>query len=178
MKPAGRPTRSNRRGGSLRPMIRLSHGRPLAAVRLALLLVVTLVAAGCARVLETAPAPTPGDFPGIASVLGQRGIRVDAIASGDAGCADAELARTAIRFTLAGADQATPVTARIYIFGTQAAYDRRRQSVDACARAYITDPAELQVIDAAPFVLVGQGPWATNFATTVKRALREAAAQP
>ncbi len=159
-------------------MISPSPGRPLAAVRLALLLVVTLVAAGCARVLETAPAPTPGDFPGIASVLGQHGIRVESIASGDAGCPDVELARTAIRFTLAGADQPTPVTARIYIFGTQAAYDKRRQSVDVCARSYITDSAQLQVVDAAPFVLVGQGPWATTFAATVKRSLREAAAQP
>lgn len=147
-------------------------------VAVAMALGAAALLSGCARVLETAPAPTPGDFPALASALAARGITVDRIASGDAGCQDAELARTAIRFWASGADQAAPVMARVYIFGTQAGYDRRRQSVDACARSYITDPAQLQQVDAAPFVLMAQGPWAPTFAADVKAAVREVAARP
>lgn len=148
------------------------------AITLLLVLALVTVVAGCARVLETAPAPTPGDFPALASALAARGITVDRIASGDAGCQDAELARTAIRFWASGADQASPVVVRAYIFGTQAAYERRRQSVDTCARAYITDPEQLQQVDAPPFVLVAQGPWGPQFAAAVKSAVREVAARP
>jgi len=146
--------------------------------RAALLLLTILALAGCAGVLETPPAATPADFPGIAGELARRGISVDRIASGDAGCQDPELARTAIRFGAAGLDQASTVTLYVYIFRDRATYDRRRQAVDACARAYVTDPQALGSIDASPFVLVGQGPWAPRFAAALRAGMTAAAALP
>ncbi|HUR03173.1 MAG TPA: hypothetical protein VM347_11575, partial [Nonomuraea sp.] len=86
--------------------------------------------------------------------------------------------RTAIRFTASGLDQTSPVTLFVYIFRDRAAYDRRRQSVDTCARAYITDPQALGSIDASPFVLVGQGPWAPRFAAALRSGILAAAALP
>lgn len=148
------------------------------AVARLLLAGAALVVGGCGQVLQPPPAATPADFPGIAGELGRRGIEVDRIASGDAGCADLELARSAIRFVAAGLDQAAPVTLYVYIFRDRAAYDRRRQSVDTCARSYITDPQQLGSIDASPFVLVGQGPWAPRFAAVLRSGLTAAAALP
>jgi len=70
------------------------------------------------------------------------------------------------------------VTLYVYIFRNQEAYDRRRQSVDACARSYITNPQELGSIDASPFVLFGQGPWSPRFAAELRSGMRAAAAIP
>jgi hypothetical protein len=157
----------------------VSSVRPAPATRRLLVLwLVAVLVAGCAQVLETAPAPTPADFPGIAGQLGQRGITVDAVVSGDAGCPDAELARTAIRFSASGLDQDAPVHVRVYIFRDSATYDRRRETVDACARSFITDPDGLQMMDASPFVIVGQGPWGPRFTTALRDGLRSAAGTP
>src|SRR4029453_9061114 len=87
--------------------------RALAVVILATL---GLVAAGCSVLLEPPPAPPPADFGGIAGDMVQRGIRLDHIASGDAGCPDQTLAQTAIRFDAEGLDQTSPTRLYIYIF--------------------------------------------------------------
>jgi hypothetical protein len=139
---------------------------------------VILITAGCGRQVGTSPAPTPADFPGIAGFMSRHGIAIERIASGDAGCDDAELARTAIRFAASGLDQPTPVLLRIYIFRDRAAYDRRRLSVDTCARSWISDPNQLISLDAAPFVLIGQGPVGGSFATALRTSLRESAGPP
>ena len=76
--------------------------------------------AACSTISVGAPSPTPADFPGIAGELTQRGITVDRIVSGDGGCADTNLARTAIAFDASGLDQATPVRVRVYIFRNRA----------------------------------------------------------
>src|SRR5258705_209829 len=76
-----------------------------------------LVMAGCGALLETPPAATPTDFGGIAGDMVQRGITLDHIASGDAGCNDPILAQTAIRFDADGLDQTSPTRVYIYIFG-------------------------------------------------------------
>jgi hypothetical protein len=115
------------------------------------------------------------DFGGITADLIAAGIQVSDVVSGDAGCADPALVPTAISFTAAGLDQPTPVTAHLYIFGSQASYDRLRQSVDACAASYVHDRQGLVSIDAAPFVLVGEGPWGTGFTAAVRGALTKAA---
>jgi hypothetical protein len=137
-----------------------------------------LVVVGCGQILGESPAPTPADFPGIAGALGRRGLALGEIASGDAGCADPDLARTAIRFRASGLDQAAPVTLRVYIFRDRAAFDRRRLSVDACAQAWIADAGGLISIDAAPFVLIGQGPVGPSFGAALRSGLREAAGGP
>jgi hypothetical protein len=141
----------------------------------ALLALATLALVGCGLVSTTAPPATPADFPGIASELSRRGLVVDDIVSGDPGCDDAELARTAIRFTAQGLDQAEPAPIFLYIFRNRDAWERNRTKVDACLRAYVSDADDLGLIEASPYVLAGPGPWAPDFAAELRRSLTESA---
>ena len=67
-----------------------------------------LVLAGCNVLLEKPPAATPADFAGISGYMGNHGITVEHVVSGDAGCEDPTLRQTAIAFDAQGLDQATP----------------------------------------------------------------------
>ena len=145
--------------------------------RLLLAAVVLLTVAGCAALRGQTPAPTPADFAGIVANLSRRGITVQHVVSGDAGCPDQTLARTAISFEAAGADQSSPVAIHLYSFADKDAFDRLRSSIDACARSYVTDAESFESIDAVPFVVAGQGPWATGFDAALRSALEEAAQQ-
>jgi len=148
--------------------------RPARAAVIAACLVVAGILAGCTA--SSSPlAPTPADFGGITQVLRVRGILVSEVVSGDAGCPDANLAKAAIHFTMTGLDQATPVSAYLYIFGDQAAFERRATDVATCARSYVTDPATLESIDVSPYVIVGQGPWAPGLRAQVRAGLTVAA---
>jgi hypothetical protein len=82
---------------------------------------------------------------------------------------------TAIGFDLAGLGVTQPIRARVYIFGDTEAYDRRRADVDACVAAWATDPATVEFVDAAPFVLVVQGPVPAEFKAALVRAINTAA---
>ena len=135
---------------------------------------VASLAAGCNVVSRTPPAPTPADFLGISSNIVRHGIAVDRPVSGDAGCNDPTLAKTAISFRAFGLDQPVPTPVHLYIFGSRDAYSRLSSSVADCARSY-ANPGTLEVVDAPPFVLVGQGPWGPRFAAAIDAALREAA---
>jgi hypothetical protein len=153
-------------------------GRPTLLRRALIALVAMtagLVVTGCGALLETPPAATPTDFGGIAGDMVQRGIRLDHIASGDAGCNDPTLAQTAIRFDADGLDQTSPTRVYVYIFGDHDSFERLRQSIDACARSYVTDPDAFESIDQSPFVVAGPGPWGPDFKAAVKAALVEAA---
>jgi hypothetical protein len=145
--------------------------RPRAVV----VLLVAGLMAGCSVVSHTPPAPTPADFLGISSTIVRQGIAVDLPVSGDAGCSDPALAKTAISFRASGLDQPAPTPVHLYIFGSRDAYDRLKSSIADCARSYAADPATLEVVDAPPFVLVGAGPWGPKFTTAIQAALREAA---
>jgi hypothetical protein len=149
--------------------IRSALAGRLLVVPAALLLVVSVTA--CSALTATAPAPTPADFQGIASEIVKRGVEIDHLVSGDAGCDDDVLNPTAIGFDAHGHDQADPVRLYIYIFRNRAAYERLRSSVDTCARAFVTDPATYESIESSPFVLAGQGPWAPEFKATLREAL-------
>jgi hypothetical protein len=140
-------------------------------------LLVALAVAGCGAFRGQTPAPTPADFAGIVANFTRRGITVQHVVSGDAGCADQALARTAISFEARGADQSTPVTIHLYSFADQEAFDRLRPAIDACARSFVSDPETFESIDAAPFVLAGQGPWASNFDQALRASIEEAAQQ-
>lgn len=155
---------------------RASVARRLRALRTlrATCLVVAGILAGCTA--SSSPvAPTPADFGGITQVLQARGISIVDVVSGDAGCPDASLARAAIRFRMSGLDQASPVTAYLYVFGTQAAFERRAGDVATCARSYVTDPSGLESIDVSPYVIAGQGPWAPGLRAQVRAGLTVAA---
>lgn len=130
---------------------------------------------GCGTISSSGPAPTPADFPALAGILSRSGITVSHIVSGDAGCADTTLAKTAIAFDAVGADQTTPIRMRIFIFRNRDAYTRQRSAVDQCATAFVTDPATFESLDASPFVVAGQGPWGTSFRDRLRTALVEAA---
>jgi hypothetical protein len=130
---------------------------------------------GCGMFAARTPAPTPADFGGIVANFARRGITIEHVVSGDAGCADATLARTAISFQASGADQPTPVTIHLYAFSGRPAFARLRSSIDACAQSYVTDPTTFSSVDATPFVLAGQGPWAPDFESRLRAGLAEAA---
>lgn len=136
---------------------------------LGVLLVVALLAGCRATTVVGEPDPTPTDMIGLATELQRRGVLVTGVVSGDAGCSDPDLVPAAIAFQASGLDQVEPAAIRIFIFRNDAAYARQRAGVDACAAAFVTDPATYEVLDASPFVLVGQGPWAPDF----KQVLRE-----
>jgi hypothetical protein len=134
-----------------------------------------LVLGGCGLVSTSPPAPTPADFQGIAATLVRNGIEIDHVVSGEAGCTDRELARTAIALDASGLDQATPTRIYLYIFRNREAFERLRSTVDACARAYVTDPDAFESVERSPFVVAGAGPWGPRFRQTVRAAIVEAA---
>ncbi len=144
-------------------------------VRVTAVLLVAAMVASCSTISRTSPAPTAADFPGIAGVFTQHGIRVDRIISGDAGCNDIDIARTAIGFDGSGLDQATPVRIRIYIFRNRVTFERLRATIDTCAASFVTDQETFESIDQSPYVVAGQGPWGTAFRDAVRAAIGEAA---
>lgn len=153
---------------SWRPAAR--RGAPLRLAAASLVAV-----AGCGALTTTPPAPTAADFPGIAGLLLRNGLTVDAIVSGDAGCDDRELARTAIAFDAAGLDQPTSTRVHIYIFRNEPALERLRSRVEACVRSYANDPESFGFVEEAPFIAAGAGPWAPDFRAAIEAALREGA---
>ena len=60
-----------------------------------------LLLAGC-NPSAVPPSPTPADFGGITQILQTRGLTIVAVRSGDAGCPDTTLAKTAISFQASG----------------------------------------------------------------------------
>lgn len=146
---------------------------PLRLVSFALLAVVLL--AGCGSVAVTPPAPTPADFTGIATELTKRGLVLDKLVSGDAGCDDQTLVQTAIGFDAKGLDQVDPVRLRVYIFRNRDAFDRLRSTVDTCARSYVTDPDTYEAFEQSPYVLTGVGPFPPKFKAVLQQALEAAA---
>jgi hypothetical protein len=154
--------------------------RPVEAphARLAIAIAAVLAGAvvtGCGILVETPPAPTPADFQGIAADLVQHGIRIDHIVSGEAGCDDPTLMQTAIAIDASGLDQAATTRLYLYIFKNRESFERLRETVDACARSYVTDPAAYEVVDTSPFVVAGNGPWGADFRGAVRAAMTEAA---
>jgi len=159
-----------RSGRPVRPF-RLAGGRTGSASAI----VLAVLLAACGTISTSAPVPTPADFQGIAGAVVQRGIRIDHIVSGDAGCHDANLARTAIGFDAVGLDQATRVRLYLYIFRDRATYQRLRSTIDTCARTYVTDPTTYESVETSPYVIAGQGPWGQGFKTNLRAAIDEAA---
>jgi hypothetical protein len=137
--------------------------------------IVALAVAGCGFVETTPPAPTPADFQGIASEFVKRGILIDHIVSGDAGCDDVVLAPTAIGFDATGLDQPTKVRIYLYIFRNRETFERLRSTIDACARAYVTDPQTFESAEQSPFVMAGQGPWGPKFEAALRKGVEIAA---
>jgi hypothetical protein len=156
-------------------MMRLPSRRDLRyCAGASLVALMALGAAGCGAATRP-PSPTPADFPGITRVLGVLGVGVDHIVSGDPGCDDAHLAPTAISFSASGLDQASPVPVHVYIFRDVDAFARNLDAIDACARSFVADPSTYEKVEAAPFVVVGQGPWAPGFRAALTKGLAQAA---
>jgi hypothetical protein len=152
----------------------MSPTRPAHGGRLSVALVAigfAIAIAACGALTEQAPAPTPADFQGIASEIVKRGIKIEHLVSGDAGCNDDVLNPTAIGLDASGKDQDSPVRLYLYIFRNREAYDRLRSAIDACAQSFVTDPETFESIESSPFVLAGQGPWAPEFKATLRQAL-------
>jgi hypothetical protein len=141
----------------------------------ALLAVVAFVLAGCGTVSFTEPPATPTDFPGLTGRLNAAGIKVASFVSGDAGCADADLKKAAIRFSAQGLDQTTPATLYLYIFNNRAAFERNRDRIGPCAASFVTDPDTFQEIEQSPYIVASQGPWAPQFEAALRATLVKAA---
>src|SRR2546426_12767276 len=122
-----------------------------------------LVVAGCGTISTSAPAATPTGFQGIAGLLVQNGLKIDHVVSGDAGCEDLTLKRTAIALDASGLDQATPTRLFIYIFRDRDAFDRLRQTADSCARSYATNPDAFEADETSTYGVSGPGPWGHHF---------------
>jgi hypothetical protein len=150
----------------------MSPTRPLA---LCLVAFVALAVAACGFVETTPPSPTPADFPDTAIQLTQRGIALDRVVSGDAGCDDKVLAPTAIAFDASGLDQPAKVRVYMYVFRNREAFERLRATVDDCARNFVTDPETYESLEQSPFVIVGQGPWGPKFKAALRAGLEVAA---
>jgi len=134
-----------------------------------------MMLAGCGTISNARPVAPAGPFPTIAGRLSLHGIQATGIVSGDAGCPDANLAKTAIGFDALGLDQKTSVRLHIYIFKNRATYERLRSSVDECAKAFVTDAVTYESVEASPYVVAGQGPWGAAFKDNVRVAITEAA---
>jgi hypothetical protein len=137
--------------------------------------VVTVAIAGCGVVSTTGPAATPADFLGISASIVRRGVTIEHPVSGDAGCGDTTLSKTAISFRASGLDQSTAVPLHLYIFGSRDSYDRLRPAVADCAHSYVANAGATEVVEAPPFVVVGEGPWGPQFSAAIRAALLEAA---
>jgi hypothetical protein len=138
-------------------------------------LAAAIVLTGCGLVSTSPPAPTPADFQGITANFIRRQLTVKNVVSGDAGCDDQTLKKTAIGFDASGLDQWTSVRLRVYIFRNRATFERLRETVDACAASYVTDPEAFASVEASPFVVASAGPWAPEFRSAVRAAIVEAA---
>jgi hypothetical protein len=146
-----------------------------AAVRVVALCLLALGVGACGLVQRTAPAPTPADFVGISGSLARHGITVEDVVSGDAGCPDVTLSKTAIRLRASGLDQATPVPVYLYIFGSRESYTKLRSAVDTCARSYAKSADTFASVEASPYVIAGQGPWGPKFTAALRQGLVDAA---
>ena len=131
--------------------------------------------AGCGLVSTSPPAATPTDFGGLASLLNPEGIVVSDVISGEAGCSDPDLIPTAIAFDARGLDQATPVRIHLYVFRNKAAWERHRDSIPGCAASFVTDPETFEQAEQSPYIVAGQGPWASGFEAALRRALEQGA---
>ena len=147
----------------------------MSSPRILTLCFVAFLVAGCSYVETTPPPPTPADFGDTVTRFVTRGIQIDHVVAGDAGCADNALQPTAIAFNASGLDQATPVKIYFYVFADRATFERLRATVDACAQTYVTDPNTYQSIEQSPYVLSGQGPWGQAFEAALRAGLLEAA---
>lgn len=139
-------------------------------------LITLLVLAGCASTTQMGPPePTPADITGIAADFQREGVTISSLVSGDAGCTDPDMIASAIAFEATGLDAPQSVPMRIYIFRDAESYGEQRTAVDACIAEWIGDPAGLEVLDASPYVLVGQGPWTPELKAAVRDGLTAAA---
>ncbi len=138
-------------------------------------LVLPLLLAACGAINVTPEPATPTDFPGLTGRFNAAQVKVRDWVSGDAGCTDPDLIKSAISFTASGLDQVQPVKVYLYIFSTKDAFDRHLGQVGPCAKSFVTDAATFEQVAQSPYVLVGQGPWAPGFTTAVQQVLQKAA---
>ncbi len=138
-------------------------------------LLMSALVAGCGVVSTTPPVPSPADFTDIANGLSRLGIRIDHVVSGDAGCDDPDLVPTAIGLDASGLDQASVVRLHLFIFRNRASFEKLRETVDACARSFVTDADTFESIDESPYVLASQGPWGQQFEAALRSGLKASA---
>ncbi len=139
------------------------------------MLSLAFLVAGCGVISTSLPPPTPADFNDLAVTFIQRGLKIDHVVSGDAGCLDRTLIPTAISMEASGLDQASTVKLYLYVFRDHDAFERLREMIDTCAQSYVTDPESFESVDQSPYVIAGQGPWGQKFEAAIRAGLLKAA---
>ena len=147
---------------------------PTVAARTFLLAILVVGFAGCSA-SSSPPEATPTDFAGVSLLLQRGGLTIVDVVSGDAGCPNADLAKTAISFTASGLDQPSPTKVFLYRFNDRASFQRRSADVASCAASYAPDPSRFESADVSPYVVAGQGPWGERFRAAIRDALTVAA---
>jgi hypothetical protein len=140
-----------------------------------ILAVAACLAIGACEADNNPANPTPASISTTLEIFGQQGVLLANVVSGDPGCADQELAHTAVSMSASGFDQATPTRLYLYAFRNRATWERLASTVDACVRSYVTSASAFGSIQTSPYVLAGPGPWAPDFAQHLRAALTKAA---
>jgi hypothetical protein len=134
-----------------------------------------LGATACGTISTSPPPAGPDDFPGISRQLAARGVTIANVVSGESGCDDPDLGRTAIRFDASGQDQAEALPMHLYIFRNRAAWERNRETVRSCAVTYVDDPTAPPPIEVSPYILVAPARLPRELDRALREALDEAA---
>ena len=137
--------------------------------------VIACALAACDLVSTSPPPAGPDDFSGITGRWAARGITIRNVVSGDSGCDDLALGRTAIRFEASGRDQDRAALFYLYIFRNRSAFERLREAVGTCATAYVTDPGAPAPMAISPYVLVTPDALQPGFVDALREGLQEAA---
>ena len=63
----------------------------------------------------------------------------------------------------------------LFIFRNHDVFEKLRETVDACAASFVTDPQTFESIDESPYVVASQGPWGQQFEAALRSGLKVAA---
>ncbi len=108
-------------------MLSRSHAR---LARLALVAILTLLAAACQATGRAAA--TPADNAAVLDELARHGVRAVGERGGDTGCSDASLEPNALHWRLTVTGDPTPRDVYLFRFSDRATFEAGAAAVDAC----------------------------------------------
>jgi hypothetical protein len=142
-------------------------------VWLAALAVALLCLTGCG--VFVAPSPTPAAMDDVIAGLVLRGVTVEHLTSGDAGCPGSQLYRNGVHFTVATASDSPSYDVFLLRWDTPAEFAARSDAFTACVGAYSAahPGASMSQIEVTPWRAYGPD-WPAGLAATLESALHAA----